>query len=142
MHVNKPRLAKRVLDQVLDHLSFAHPRRIMASTVEEALYLHESVIWGHHVTVWNPVLGEVNCLALEKGNEYDRFAVCVKRDEIIGHVPRQLSREVWHFLRHGGRSICEIIGRTKRGNRLEVPCRYRSVAKRRLIKKLEGLLQN
>ena len=28
------------------------------------------------------------------------------------------------------------------GNGLEVPCRYRFVAKRRLIKKLEGLLQN
>ena len=44
------------------------------------------------------------------------------------------------FLRHGGRSSCEINGR-KRGNGLEVPCRYRFVAKRRLIK-LEGLLQN
>ena len=43
--------------------------------------------------MWNPVLGEVHCLALEEGNERDRFAVSVKRDEIIGHVP---------FLRHGG----------------------------------------
>ena len=41
--------------------------------------------------MWNPVLGEVHCLALEEGNEHDRFAVCVKRgDEIIGHVPREL----------------------------------------------------
>ena len=47
----------------------------MASTVEEALYLHESVICGHHVykAVWNPVLGEVHCLALEEGNENDCF---------------------------------------------------------------------
>ena len=90
-------------------------RRIIASTVEEAFYLLESVISGRHVSkaVWNPVLGEVHCLALEEGNEHDRFAVCVKRDEIIGHVP---------FLRHGGGSTCEVIG-TKRGNGLEVPCR-------------------
>ena len=87
----------------------------MASTVEEALYLYKSDIRGHHVykAVWNPVLGEVHCPALEEGNEHDRFAICVKRDEIIGHIPRELSREVWHFLRHGGRSACEVIGRRK-----------------------------
>ena len=45
--------------------------------------------------MWNPVLGEVHCLALEEGNKHDHFAVCVKRDEIIGHIPRELSREVW-----------------------------------------------
>ena len=50
------------------------------------------------------------------------------------------AREVCHLLRHGGRSSCEIIGR-KRGNGLEVPRRYRFVAKQRLIK-LEGWLQN
>ena len=72
----------------------------MANAVEEAVYLQESVIRGHHIykAVWNPVLGEVHILALEEGNEHDRFAVCVKRgDEIIGHVPRELSSKVWHF---------------------------------------------
>ena len=53
-------------------------------------YLHKSVIRGHKA-VWTPVLGEVHCLALEEGNEHDRFPVCVKRDEIIGHVPRALT---------------------------------------------------
>ena len=103
----------------------------MASTVEGTVYLHESVIWGHHVykAVWNPVLGEVHCLALEEGNEHDCFAVCVKRDEInIGHIPRELSLEICHFLRHGERPMCEVIGRRKRGNGLDVPCRYRFVA--------------
>ena len=55
---------------------------------------------------------------------------------------RELSGEVWHLLRHGGRSTFEVIGRRKRGNGWEVPCRYRFVAKWRLLKKLEGLLQN
>ena len=55
--------------------------------------------------VWNPFLGKVHCLALEKGNGHNRFAVCVKRDEIIGPIPR----EVWHFLRCRGRSMCEVI---------------------------------
>ena len=112
----------------------------MASTVEETVYLHESAIQEYHVykAVWNPVLGEVHCLALEEGNKHDHFAICVKRgDEIIDHVPRELSGEVWHLLRHGGRSSCEIIGRRKQENGLEVLCRYCFVAKRQLIKKLE-----
>ena len=50
------------------------------------------------------------------------------------------------FMRHGGRSTCEIIGRTKKKTRkIDWRCRvrrYHFVAKRQLIKKLEGLLQN
>ena len=93
--------------------------------------------------MWNSVLGEVHFLELEEGNKHDCFAVCVKGgDEIIGHIPRELPRDVSQFLRHRGRSMGEVIGRSKQENRLEVPCRYRFVAKRRLIKKLEGLLQN
>ena len=71
------------------------------------------------------------------------FAVCVKRgDDIVGHIPRELPRDVSQFLRHGGRSTGEVIGRRKQENGLEVPCRYRFVAKWRLFKKLESLLQN
>lgn len=69
---------------------------------KEAVCLHDSVIRGHHIykTMWTPVLGEVNYLEIEEGNEHDHFAVCVKRgNEIVGHVPRELSATVWHFLR-------------------------------------------
>ena len=38
--------------------------------------------------------------------------------------------------------MCEVIGRRKRGNGLEVPFRYHFVAKWQLIKKMEGLCQN
>ena len=49
---------------------------------------------------------------------------CVVRvDEIIGHVPRELFIEVRHFLRHRGQSTCEVIGRRRCGNGLELPCR-------------------
>ena len=47
-----------------------------------------------------------------------------------------------HELRHEGHSTCEVIGRRKQGNRLEVPCRYRFAGKRWPIKKLEILFQN
>ena len=35
---------------------------------------------------------------VEEGNKHNHFAMC-EREEIIGHVPRELSKEVWHFLR-------------------------------------------
>ena len=72
----------------------------MASTVKEVVYLHKSVIRRHHIykAVWTLVLGEVHRLEIEEGNEHDRFAVCVKRnDEIIGDVPRELSSKVGIF---------------------------------------------
>ena len=40
---------------------------------------------------------------------------------------RELSREGWHLSRHRERSRCEVTGRRKRGNGLEVPCRYHFV---------------
>ena len=117
----------------------------MASTADEAVYVHKSVIHGYHIykAVWTPVLGEVHRLEIEEGNEHNHFAAFVKRgDEIIGHVPRELSSQVWHFLRHRGRTACEVIGKRKRGDGLVVPCKYRFIGRRRLIKKLEVLLQN
>ena len=68
---------------------------------------------------------------------------CVIRvDEIIGHVSRELFIEVRYFLRHRGRSTCEVTGRRRCGNGLELLCSYNFVAKQWLIKKLKGLLQS
>ena len=30
---------------------------------------------------------------------------------IVGHVPREISKILWSFLKHDGKTICEIIGR-------------------------------
>ena len=107
-----------------------------ASTVlvdpEEAVFLFTSVIRGHHVykSIWTPVMGEVLTVSLEEGNAHVRFAVRVKKErQIVGHVPREFSREIWHFFRHGCWSTCVITGTRLRGNGLEVPCVYRFVAK-------------
>ena len=91
---------------------------------DEAVYLHESVVRGHHVykRVWSPVVGEILQLSC---NDHDRFSVSVMKAEfVVGHAPRRLSRTVWHFLRHCGKATCEVTGRRKFGNGLEVPCLY------------------
>ena len=51
---------------------------------------------------------EALCLALEEGSDRDRSAVSMKRGEqFVGHVSQELSRKVWHFLRHGGLAMCD-----------------------------------
>ena len=39
----------------------------------------------------------------------------MKAETIVGHVPREMSRTFWHFIRHGGRVGCEITGRRTLG---------------------------
>ena len=88
---------------------------------DETVYLHESVVRGHHVykTVWSPVVGEILQLSC---NNHDRFSVSMMKAEfVVGHSPRRLSRTVWHFLRYCGKATCEVTGRRKFG---KVPCLY------------------
>ena len=93
--------------------------------------------------VWSPAIGEVLKLSREEDNNHDRFAVCVvKRELIVGHVLRRLTRTVWHFLGRSGEATCEVIGRRKFGNGLEVLCLYCFVGKEHLVQKLKGLLEH
>ena len=57
-------------------------------------------------------------------NTHARFAVALSAPEVglIGHVPREFSRVVRHFLLHGGTLTCKVSGRRQRGKGLEVPC--------------------
>ena len=49
-------------------------------------------------------------------NDYDDHAMSVvKAETIVGHVPREMSRTFWHFIRHGGSVGCEITGRRTLG---------------------------
>ena len=49
-------------------------------------------------------------------NDYDDHAVSVvKAETIVGHIPREMSRTLWHFIMHGGSVGCEITGRRTLG---------------------------
>ena len=59
----------------------------------ETVYTHPGVIRGHLVykSMWISVL-EVLLLVCEEINEYNQYAVCVRKGERIGgHVPMELS---------------------------------------------------
>ena len=101
-----------------------------------AEYVMESVIQGHHVykTIWEPRVGEQLVLEREDSNSCDRYAVSVmKYGTIVGHVPRELSRTYWYFIRRGGTISCEVTGNRKRGVGLEVPCVYKLAGGEKLV---------
>ena len=69
-------------------------------------------------TLWTPVIGETLSLAVGPTNPHDSYAVAVVqgsgrgRDEtIVGHVPRNVSRVIFHFLsKDGNVGYCEVTG--------------------------------
>ena len=69
------------------------------------------MIHGHHIykDIWTPFVGEILRLEQEAHTTADRFPVAVVKDEtVVGHVPREVSRLVWHFIEHDGTVTCEV----------------------------------
>ena len=65
----------------------------------------------------------------------------LKYGEIVGHMPHELARFSWFFLKRDGGSIKAVVtGKRKKGLGLEVPCDYKYFGPQRMIKKLEKLL--
>ena len=59
---------------------------------------------GYHVykVVWKPTIGKKLQVDQELGNEADKFAVkVVKNNEIVGHLPREYLRNLWYFIARG-----------------------------------------
>ena len=79
----------------------------------------------------------------EDNNNHDPHAVAVMKDgQVVGHVPRELSRILYFFLKQPfSRVLCVITGRRKFGVGLEVPCIYKINGESRIIKRLKRLLK-
>ena len=90
--------------------SFNFPRSMIQSTVG-ATRLRETFI-----------------VVYETGNERDRHAMAVYRDEpgiIVGHLPREIAKTCYYFTRHEGKISGEVAGRrihSEEAGGLEVPC--------------------
>ena len=108
-----------------------------------ATYEKSSVVKGHHVCkfVWMPVIGQELKTKLEEDNEHDKHAVAVLLDDqIVGHLPRSISRVSRFFLCRGGLIACRVTGKRRHGDGLEVPCVYVYHGLPRIVKKLHKLL--
>ena len=61
--------------------------------------------------VWAAAVGKELVCERETDNSYDLYAVAVKRmRNIIGHLPRKLSKLWVLFLRQGGAMVCLVSG--------------------------------
>ena len=95
---------------------------VMVTQTEETFSI-VSAVHGHHVykSVPTPLLGERLSIRPETGNNHDKYAVSVvKRGRIVSNFHRELLWTVWHFILHGGHVTCEVTGKRKLGNGLEV----------------------
>ena len=93
-------------------------------------FTFNSAVRGYHVykVVWKPTVGEKLQVHQELGNEANKFAVkVVKNNEIVGNLPCEYSRTVWYFTTRGGKICVEVTGCRRHCKQLcggmEIPCR-------------------
>ena len=90
----------------------------MARTIVCTPYCFEfqSYITGHHVykDIWTQILDEKLATNKEKNNPHDKFAVAVVRDDqIVGHVPKDISKLCASLLLSGRKINCTLTGKEK-----------------------------
>ena len=82
----------------------------------------------HYRHIWTPQVGEDLTAVCEDDNTYDEFAVSILKnnDTIVGHTPRQISKQTTALLKSGGTVNVTVIANpiiTKRRG-IRVPCTY------------------
>ena len=78
-------------------------------------------------------IGEILACEMELDNSHDKYAVAVKNKDgnLVGHVPKELSRLFHEFLNDFGELEAECIGNrlnAGKGKGVEIPVDYRLVA--------------
>ena len=111
-------------------------------------YTRDLCIHGFHVyhNIWEAAEGEVLQCERETGNAKDRYALAVKKDWVIGHLSKKISRACPLFLRRGGNIQCTVTGRRRYSydlpqGGLEIPCSVKFTAKSSEVKKIKQLLK-
>ena len=102
----------------------------MATAGTDATFTVESMVRGYHVykDVWSASIDEHLPCRRETTNPADRFAVAVvKRDTVVGHVPKKISNVCSVFIRKGGSILCRTSGSRRFSSDLpqgglEIPC--------------------
>ena len=89
------------------------------------VFAFQSYVTGHHIykNIWMATLST----AMELENHHNKYVVKVlKENEMVGHVPRDISKYCTSALLCGGTIKCEITRKrqNKCGNGLEVPWKY------------------
>ena len=122
---------------------------IMASQIvgaSESFQL-SSFVRGYHEYqhLWTPRIGEVLVVKQERDNRYDKHAFAVLMDaSIVGHVPREICKNVYYFLNHDGNLVfCKAAGdrcNQGAGCGVEIPCVFKFYGHQMHVIKLKELL--
>ena len=108
----------------------------------------DSSIRGYHVynEIWTAVLGEVLLTERELRNVVDRYAVAVRKHsgEIVGYLPKNISRMCSMFIDQGGDITCVVTGNRRYSSDLvqgglEIPCSIIFRGKEKLVSKIKKL---
>ena len=69
----------------------------------------------------------------------------MKEGRVVGHLPREVSKVAWYFLKRGGTINVEVIGRKRRSpleqGGLEIPCLMKFTGKEKLVENLRKLVK-
>jgi len=74
-------------------------------------FIINSTIRGFHVykSLWASENGEELSTVRETNNTHARFAVAIRKGRLtVGHVPAEISKVCWFFLRRGGTIKCRV----------------------------------
>lgn len=120
-----------------------------SDTLMMEIFEMASTVRGFHVyhSVWTPFIGEQLNTTLEPNNIADKFAVAAIRSEsdiVVGHIPREISKVVFFFLKHGGKVEC-IVTDDKRyysevAGGMEIQCFLRFIGNPLLVQRLRKVL--
>ena len=107
-----------------------------------------TVVRGYHVykEVWALAIGKEFVCHQDRGSDHDRHAVSVHEEEedVLGHLPREISSVAFFFLEHDGCITGKVTSRRRychqRGG-MEIPCQLLFVGKQKHIQKLKTLFQ-
>ena len=96
-----------------------------------------SYVRGHHIycQTWTPTIGEILSLQNEPDNGHYQFSVAViKNSSVVDHVPRVISRLIFHFLSRDGHTGSDRK-RLNHGANLgvEIPCIYQFYGRQRYV---------
>ena len=94
----------------------------------------EATVRGYHAYLDDASvrIGEILACEMELNHSHDKYAVAVKNQDgnLVGHVPKELSRVFHKFLDDFGELEAECIGNTLnagKGKGVEIPVDYRLV---------------
>ena len=150
-HPQLPNLLRRSLyPGCFIKLGMARTQVIITSQLLRIMseFIIDSAIRGFHVykSLWMPEIDQELSIVWETSNTHDRFAVTIQKGTLTtGHVPAEISKVCWFFLRRGGTIKCRVS--TDRHHRLlleqgglEVACKLIFVDDQKLLKKLKKIV--